>query len=148
MKNKFEPGTKIIASILYPEEWSDEEEKVVKYTLDDYGDYTMIGVVRSQPASAGKVWVKWIEGERTGEEEEVDVKVLSLESSKNDLEKEFKVVEKQIKEKMKEAAKLVKEANKMAKAAGARNLESLYEAAGPLVSAMDSSGWHSSSWGC
>lgn len=148
MKNKFEPGTKVIASILYPEEYSDEEEKIVKYTMDQYNDYTLVGVVRSQPASAGKVWVKWIEGFRVGEEEEVDVKVLSLESSKDDLEKVFKVAEKQIKEKVKAAAKLVKEADKMAKKAGARNLQSLWDVCQPLVDVMDSSGWNSSSWGC
>lgn len=148
MTKKFEPGTKVIATIQYPDEYSDEEEKIVKYIVDEYDDYTLVGVVRSQPASAGKVWVKWIEGEREGEEEEIDVKVLSLESAKSDLEKEFKVVEKQIKEKMKTAAALIKEANKMAKAAGARNLQDMYEASSPLVSAMDSSGWRSSSWGC
>lgn len=143
MKNKFKPGTKVIASIQYG-----EEDKIFRYTFDEYSDdsdYTLVGVVLSQPASAGKVWVKWTEGDR--EDEEIDIKVLSLESSKADLEKEFRVIEKQIKEKMKEAAKLVKEANKIAKNAGA-NLKNLYEAVSPLIDAMDSCGWHSSSWGC
>lgn len=147
-KSECPPGTKVIAALQYGDEYSDDEPEVVKYTFDEYDDYTLVGVVRSKAASAGKVWVKWIEGERSDEEEEVSLKVLSLESEKDSLEKEFKAAEKVIKEKIKEAALIVKEANKMAQKAGARSLQDMYEAASPLVDAMDASGWRSSSWGC
>ena len=146
-KSELKPGTKVIASIDFGDEYDDEPQGVARYYPDDDNE-PLIGVIRSQPASPGKVFVSWIEGDRTGEEEEVDIEVLSLASEQAALDKEFKVVEKQIKEKLKEAGKLVKEAHKMAKAAGARDLASMYDAVDPLVDAMDASGWRSSSWGC
>ena len=146
-KSDLKPGTKVIATIQYPEEYSYDSEEVVRYFPQNDNE-PLIGVIRSQPASPGKVFVSWIEGVRTGKEEEVDIEVLSLDSEQAALNKEFKVVEKQIKEKLKEAGKLVKEAHKMAKAAGARDLASMYDAVDPLVDAMDASGWRSSSWGC
>lgn len=155
-KSDLKPGTKVLASMSYPEEYSDDEEQIVRYTYDQYGDNDLIGVVRSKEASPGKVFVSWIEGERAGESEgadeeegeEVDIKVLSLLSDRSTLDKEFSVAEKQIKAKLKEAGQLVKEAHKMAQAAGARDLASMYDAVGPLADAMDACGWRSSSWGC
>ena len=146
-KSDLRPGTKVIATLQYPEEYSDDEEQIVRYFPESYSG-PLIGVIRSQEASPGKVFVSWIEGERTGEEEEVDTKVLALASDQAALDAEFKVVEKQIKEKLTEAGKLVKEAHKMAQKAGAHSLESMYDAVRPLVHAMDDSGWRSSSWGC
>ena len=78
----------------------------------------------------------------------VDVILLTLASDIPALEKEFKIAMKAVKEKVKEAAALVKEANKMALEAHAKSLESLSDVSQPLVNAMDSAGWHSSSWGC
>jgi hypothetical protein len=146
-KNELTPGTKVIAALRYPDEYDyDGEEKVVKYSSGDSYDETLEGVVVDKPAAKGKVFVQW---DDVDEPDEVDVKVLSPISAKSDLEKEFKETEKAIKEKMKAAAALVKEANKMAQKAGVRNLaEMQYGAAGPLVDAMDNSGWRSSSWGC
>lgn len=146
-KNDLKPGVKVIAALRYPDEYDyDGEEKLVKFRSEDTYDETMEGVVLDKPASKGKVFVSWDDVE---EPEEVDIKILTLLSQKNDLEKEFKEVEKTIKEKMKEAAALVKEANKMAKAAGVRHLADMqYGACSPLVDAMDNAGWRSSSWGC
>lgn len=146
-KDELTPGTKVIAALRHPEEydWNGEEE-VVKYSSKDSYDEELVGVVADKPAAKGKVFVQWDDVE---ELDEVDIKVLSLYSQKNDLEKEFKEAEKAIKEKMKAAADLVKEANKMAQKAGVRYLaEMQYDAASPLVNAMDDSGWRSSSWGC
>lgn len=146
-KSEAKPGTKVIATYQYGDEYSDDtEEGVVQYTANEYDDYTLIGVIRSQEAAAGKVWVKWIEGELTEEDDrEVELKVLSLESERSQLDKEFKEVERLIQAKMKEAAKLLSEAGKMAKP---RRLASMYDAVRPLVDAMDNNGWRSSSWGC
>lgn len=148
-KSDLPPGTKVIASMSYGNEFGDDnEDEIVRYTYDEYDDNTLIGVVRSEPAKGNKVVVKWIEGDREEEQEEVDVAVLALASSRPELEKEFKTAQKAIKDKLKEAAKIVKEANIMAKKAGAKNLESMYDAIDPLIDAMDASGWRSSSWGC
>jgi len=155
-KSDLKPGTKVLASIEHPEEYSLDEERIVRYTYDEYGDNDLIGVVRSKPAAPGKVFVSWIEGDRAGESEgadkeageEVDIKVLSLLSDRSVLDKEFRAAEKQIKEKLKEAGKIIREANKMAQKAGARHLASMYDAVDPLVDAMDDSGWSSSSWNC
>jgi hypothetical protein len=94
------------------------------------------------------VWVKWIEGPRVDDgedDEEVELKVLSLESERSQLDQEFKETVKLVKEKMQEAAKLVNEAGKLVKP---RRLERMSEAVNPLVDAMDNNGWRSSSWGC
>lgn len=146
-KNKLTPGTKVIAAIRYPEEYDyDGEEKLIKFVSTNTYDECIEGTVLDKEASEGKVFVAWDDVE---DPEEVSIKILSLLSEKSVLEKEFQEAEKAIKQKMKEAAALVKEANKMAKKAGARNLaEMQYDAASPLVNAMDASGWRSSSWGC
>lgn len=149
-KSELAPGTKVIAALRYPEEYDyDGKEEIVKYHSNDSDDETMVGIVLDKPAPKGKVIVSWDVDEEEDEGDEVDIKVLSLYSEKNDLEKDFKEVEKSIKEKMRDAAALVREANRMAQKAGARNLADMqYGAASPLVGAMDDSGWRSSSWGC
>jgi|SRR5579885_801439 len=141
------PGTKVIAT-LHTDEWGDDQH-VGPYVVEEYDDYTLVGVIRSKEARPGYVWVKWIEGELTDEEDqEVELKVLALESERSQMEKEFKETSKLIKEKMKEAAKLVVEAGKLADKAHAKSLESMYDVCRPLIDAMDDNGWRSSSWGC
>lgn len=145
-KSEAKPGTKVIATYR-SDEWGDNSW-VDKYVPDEYDDYTIIGVVRTEDPGEGNVKVTWIEGDMKDEaEEDVNPKVLSLLSDRSKLDEEFKAVEKEIKEKMKSAAALVREAGKLAKKHGAE-LQSMYDAAGPLVSAMDDNGWRSSSWGC
>lgn len=150
-KSDAKPGTKVLATYAPAyEEYSDQEIVPYRYDPDCYGD--LVGVIRSKEAKPGHVWVKWIEGEylenlnEEGETEE-DLKILMLESDRNQIEEDFKKVSKEIKEKMKEAAKLVNEAGKLAKGAHA-SLESMWDATGPLINAMDNNGWRSSSWGC
>ena len=153
-KSDAKPGTKVLATWAGAfEEYSEEEIVTYQYNDGDYGE--LVGVIRSKEASPGHVWVKWIDGDGldsidAGEdnEMEVDLKILTLASEKSDIEKDFKDVSKAIKEKMKEAGKLVLEANAMAKQAHLGSLANLYDAARPLVNAMDDSGWRSSSWGC
>lgn len=151
-KSDAKPGTKVLASYSSAyEEYSDGE--IIAYRYDGEGeDYgSLVGVIRTKEASPGHVWVKWIEGDYLDsldeEESEVDLKILILESERSDIEQEFKKVSKEIKEKMKEAARLVNDAGKLAKKAHAE-LASMYDAARPLVDAMDNNGWRSSSWGC
>jgi len=152
-KSEAKPGVKVLASYAGAyDEYTDE--MIIPYRYDgdgeDYG--SLVGVVRTKEASAGKVWVKWIEGQYLDsldeDESEIDLKLLTLESERSSIEQDFKKVSKEIKEKMKEAGKLVKEANDLAVKARLGNLAALYEASGPLVDAMDNAGWRSSSWGC
>ena len=128
------------------EEYGDNE--IVAYYHDEYGDYVLTGVVMDKPAGTGSVYVKFDDNDWDYDEEEVDCKLLVLESDLDQIEVEFKAVSEEIKKKMKEAAKLVNEAGKLAKKARAGSLESMYDAVGPLVSAMDNNGWRSSSWNC
>lgn len=147
-KSEAKPGVRVIASLIWPDYHGYEPAYVGTYYPNSYGENVLTGVILDKEAAKGSVVVQWDEDcERDEEEEEVEIEVLSLESDKNELEKEFKVAEKAIKEKIKEAAKLVKEANKMAQEAGAPHLESMH-VTGELVNAMDDSGWRSSSWNC
>jgi hypothetical protein len=144
-KSEAKPGTKVLASTNY-DEYGDGEH-LGPYVYDEYGDTDLVGVIRSKPARPGYVWVKWIEGDAAGEDdEEVDLKLLVLESQRSQIEADFKRVSKEVKEKMKEAAKIVNEAGKMARSVHSTlaNMGASYE----LVSAMDNNGWRSSSWGC
>lgn len=146
-KSEAKPGVKVIASISY-NEWGDVDP-LTPYFIADYDDETtLIGVIRSREAQAGHVWVKWIEGQFEEDEEEVDIKLLTLESDRDKIEQEFKKVSKEIKEKMKTAADLVKEAGKLARKAHAKSLQDMYDVCSPLIDAMDDNGWRSSSWGC
>ena len=152
-KNELQPGTEVIASLEYGDEYAYDNKgpQVVRYRLNDYDDNTLVGVVTSKAAGAGKVYVQWSNGFRKvgGEDgEEVDVKVLSLVSDRFELEKDFKAAQKQVLAKMREAANLVKEAGKMAEKAGLPPLVNMYDVSRPLVDAMDNNGWRSSSWGC
>lgn len=146
-KSDFKPGTRVVACVPR-EEWSDSS--IVKYFHDDWNETTLNGVILDKTAKAGKVWVAWDECDHRaeGEEDEVSLDILTLESDLPEIEKEYKAVSKLIKENMKEAARLVRESNKLAQKAHASSLESMYDAVRPLVDAMDSSGWRSSSWGC
>ncbi len=64
-----------------------------------------------------------------------------------ELEKQFREVSQKAAAKVKEAALLIREANQMAVDIGL-NLHDMHNAISPLISAMDVSGWNSSSWGC
>lgn len=144
MENKFTAGTRVIASI-NDADYSDGE--IISYVHCDYDDYTLHGVVIDKLPHPGNVWVLWDENDHDIEEEEVDVSLLTLESDRSKIEEQFKVVQVQIKEKMAAAAGLVLEANALAES-GHAVLAQMYDSVRPLVSAMDSSGWRSSSWGC
>lgn len=65
----------------------------------------------------------------------------------NALEIQYNEVSRQIKENMKEAGKLLKDSNKLAQKIG-KDLHDMYDALDPLLSAMDSSGWRTSSFNC
>lgn len=143
-KSDAKPGTKVLASTNY-DEYGDGEH-LGPYKYDEYGDTDLVGVIRSKEASPGHVWVKWIEGDAAEEEEEVDLKLLILESDRPQIEADFKKVSKEVKEKMKEAAKIVNEAGKLARSV--HSTLANMDASGELVNAMDNNGWRSSSWGC
>lgn len=63
------------------------------------------------------------------------------------LEKEFKAMEKEATKKIKEAAQSLLEANKLANKFNV-NLNDMYDAIRPLLSAMDKAGWNTSSFNC
>ena len=130
---------------------------------DSYGDNATTGKLRYDPDNSpdygeivsiladDKVMVKWDSDWMNEHNKPVDVSTLlpeaDIKTLLTKLEQEFNDVEKQIKEKLKEASKAVKEAQKLAKKTG-RDLADMYDAVYPLRNAMDSAGWHSSSWGC
>jgi len=145
-KSDAKPGTKVIASICFDDRYGGGEH-LGPYKYNEYDENNLVGVIRSKEATPGHVWVKWIEGDFDQEEEEVDLKILMLESDRAQIEKDFKQVSKEIKDKMKEAAKIVNEAGKLARSVHS-TLQEMYDATNPLVDAMDNNGWHSSSWNC
>ncbi len=149
-KSDLPPGTKVLAS-LSDIEYGDSE--LVKYYYDQYGESTLTGTVVDNQASdlkagAKQVVVIWDVNDWDFEEQIVNISLLTLETERSTIEKEFKAATLAVKAKVTEAAKLVKEANTLAKAAHAKSLESMYDACVPLINAMDASGWNSSSWGC
>jgi hypothetical protein len=146
-KSDLKPGTRIVAC-LPRDEWSDES--IVKYFHDDWNETTLLGVIVDKPAKAGKIWVAWDESDHhsEGDEQEVKIDILTLESDLPEIEKDYKEVTKLIKQNMQDAAKLITQSAKLAEKAHANSLESMRDAVRPLINAMDSSGWRSSSWGC
>lgn len=145
-KSDLVPGTKVLASVSY-DDFNDSfsNHKIVKYFHDHYDESTLTGVVLDKPASDKCVIVLWHEND---EEMEVEVQLLTLDTDRSLIETEFKSTVKQVKDKMKEAAKLVREANALAKKGHAPSLANMSDAIRPLINAMDSAGWRSSSWGC
>lgn len=147
-KSDLPPGTKVMASI-DNHEYGDHKIIAFVFDGDEYdGAYTLTGVVLDKPAKEGHVFVSWDENYYDYTVEEVDIKLLSLESDLSNMEAEFKSYQTQIKAKIKEAVALIDEAGKLADKAHARSLESLYDITRPLINAMDRNGWRSSSWGC
>ncbi len=154
MKKKsyvFAVGDRVgLAISSYDDEYGDGDTSKgkLRFNQDEDPEY---GVV-TDTLSNGNVHVKWdnewYEKYHTGEQ---DVSELlpeaTLKKEYARLEDEFNNLEKEVKLKLKEAAKLVKDAHKIAKKTG-HDLVDMYEAVRPLVNAMDSSGWRSSSWGC
>lgn len=130
----------------------EETYDVVPFSYNEIDETKLVGVILDKPATAGNVWVKFIEGEYLESVENVElefrIKDLILESEQYTLEEEFRKANKDIKNKILEAAKLIKEANSIAKTSHLGRLANIYAAIVPLINAMDDSGWRSSSWGC
>ena len=145
-KSEAQPGVRVIAS-LYTDEFGSDQE-VGSYFFDKYGDYELIGVIQDKPAAEGKVWVEWLEGDCNDEESEVGVELLALESSKPQMEEEFEKAKQIIRNKMEKIAELINEAGELAIDSRAKDLQSMYKECAPLINAMDSNGWNSSSWNC
>jgi hypothetical protein len=145
-KSDFKPGTKVVASV-NDEEYSGHE--LIKFAFQDYGN-PLLGTVADKPAARGKVFVEWSEDDNEYglEDGEVDMNLLSLESDLPQFEKDFKAATKLIKKNMEAAAELINISNKMATKNHAQSLAHMHDAVRPLINAMDSSGWRSSSWGC
>lgn len=149
-KNNFAVGDRVAHAVseTYDEY---EETQYTKYRYDPEAEANY-GVITSLLPDGVQATVKW-DNEWYDRYHDEPVKLAELmheEAFKKleaKLEEQFNEVEKEIAAKMKDAAKIIKEANKLAKKTG-RNLESMYDAVSPLVSAMDASGWRSSSWGC
>lgn len=121
---------------------------------DEYEDNAPIYGVITEALSDNRVLVKWDNDTCYGIrciDNPFSQKVLQpekeLKAKYSELEKAFKAVEKQVRGKIKSAAKSITAAQKMAKKAGL-NLIELTSALGPLETAMDKAGWHTSSWEC
>jgi uncharacterized protein YndB with AHSA1/START domain len=72
---------------------------------------------------------------------------LSAKEEYTRLEEEFKQLNKELQAKMTEAGNLIKDAAKLAEKHG-KELVNMFDACGPLLSAMDQAGWQTSSLGC
>ncbi len=147
-KSGFSPGARVVVS--YPRDNDYSGEDFVKYYYDQYDETALLGTVINKQADDGCVWIKWDDFDEDEDEgqSEVNIDILTLESDLSKIEAEFKSYTKQIKEKMKEAASLIYEASDLADKARASSLADMYEEVSPLITAMDSSGWRSSSWDC
>lgn len=148
-KGDLKPGDKIVTSL---DRDDYDTYGLTEYFYDEYEETTLFGEVLDKKASRGMVWVRWDQERGVGydrdDEEEVDTDLLCLESEISAIEKDFKKVQAEVRSKMEAAAELVREANQIVvDRRVAKNLSS-FGAISPLVSAMDDSGWRSSSWGC
>ncbi len=142
MDNKFKQGTRVIR---YFEKFNINED------VRDYGS-TITDPQSDALSGKEKVYVKWDSSWYRPNPQEVLTENLMLEDEGNKkyalLEEEFTKYEIQINQKMQEAAALICEANVLAEQAGAGSLQELWESTRPLKSAMDSSGWNTSSFNC
>ena len=134
------------------EDMLDHDGKKIKLCFDVARP--RFGVVTAVIADTDKVTVSWDAPEwdpKRVNEEIVSSKDLYLEAALkkawSKLEADFAVIEQQVADKLKEASKLLREANKIAKKSG-KELSEMYDAIGPLYSAMDACGWRTSSFGC
>ena len=121
--------------------------------LDAYNEFEddiIRGVVKKIHES-GKLLIKWDCSWHNKEHAEAMPEDLISEEEANEilakLEAEYKVWADPIQEKMEEAGKLLREAGKLA-AKQKRDLSEMHELVAPLISAMDSIGWSTSSLSC
>ena len=145
--NKFKVGDRVgtATSTYYDDIYGGgRREGKLRYDPENDPDYGVI----SDVLSSGKLMVKWDDSWKNKDNSAVEPSSLLLEKDLKEklskLEKEFLEIEKEIKNKMKEAGLKIKEAQKLAKKTG-HSLEEMYDAVRPLVDAMDSAGWRSSS---
>lgn len=98
-----------------------------------------------------KTLVKWDRNYFSNQPQEVYTDVLILESEgmekHSKLQEEFEDLERQCRKKLEFAVEAIAEADRLASAKGYA-LSSMHEAVGPLVDAMGSAGWSTSSWSC
>lgn len=162
-KSKFEIGQRVGCGL------DERENFTLKLRYEgEYGDGPVFGKV-VDISKNGKVKVLWdddwlnehdsVFSKSTGELEKditipctISASLLlsekEIKAKFSKLEKEYEVIAKQVRIKLAEAGKIIKEANKLAKKAGAESLADMHDSVGPLESAMDMSGWRSSSWSC
>jgi len=108
------------------------------------------GVV-TQINDDGKITVKWDSSWRNPNPSNHDVEDLMLESEADDilskLEEEYEAWADPIRKKMEQVGKLLREANELAYAQD-QNLTEMHDIVQPLMSAMSSAGWSTSSLRC
>jgi hypothetical protein len=135
----FEVGTRVVLV---------EASNLDTYNVDE--DDTTRGVVKSID-EAGKLLVKWDDSWRKPNPEKVLADALITEAEADQilskLEEEYEVWAAPIRAKIEESAKLLKEAGKLADKQN-QDLAELHDLVGPLISAMRSVGWRTSSLSC
>lgn len=137
--NKFEVGQRVVL--------------VAASDLDKYNEYEddcTRGLVKSVEKD-GKFLVKWDASWHQPNPDKHNASELMLETEANKilskLEAEYEAWAGPIREKMEQAAKLLEEAGKLA-TKQKRDLSEMYEITSPLIGAMESIGWRTSSLSC
>lgn len=150
MENKFKQGDTVILGY-------DQEGEYCKYNFTD--DMELLkGSILDQSASESIVIIQ-LDAESANElltyfslnaldPFEISKDFLLLESEYLKLDEARELSKKEISKKIKNAASLLLEAQKIADKNQLGYLNEMWELVRPLVSAMDQSGWSSSSWGC
>lgn len=136
---KFKAGDRVV--------W---EERSSLEEWNEYEDDTTRGVVESVD-SEGKLTVKWDNSWIKPNPSQHDADELITEAAADKilskLEKEFEAWAGPIRKKIEQAAKCLAEAGELATAQD-RDLSEMSELVGPLINAMDTIGWRTSSLSC
>jgi hypothetical protein len=152
---KFAVGDRVVEAAHYSKK-SDDNVPGLRYHEDDeYSRGTVVAFAagEEEPGEVNVQWDRysWESKESPLETHSVPAEHLITEAEFNKqyskLEAAFKSVQADIKSKMKDAAKLLKDANKLAKKTGCE-LAEMDDAIQPLLSAMDATGWNTSSFFC
>lgn len=150
MENKFKQGDTVILGY-------DQDDEYCKYNFTD--DIELLkGSILDQSASESTVIIQ-LDAESANElltyfslnaldPFEISKDFLLLESEYLSLDEARELSKKEISKKIKNAASLILEAQEIADKNQLGYLNEMWELVRPLVSAMDQSGWSSSSWGC
>lgn len=114
----------------------------VKGEVEPHKTHGHVVIVEWDHGALQKVTLRSLITEAEGKDRDAQIK-----AEEERLEAEWSLAEEQVKAKLQEAANALNEAAALAKKAG-HDLLDMYDAAYPLMRAMDNAGWRSSSLSC